>query len=240
MTTTEKLREALQAVEPGWVVPNADMLRKRARLLRLRRRIASVVALALGVTTGVAAGPHLLPKAGDGPTTAALGRGTTVPTTVSEASAITDLEIREGGLPYVRRSGRIVTVTMTQVQYQLRSPVSAWYAVGDLCEMTGSCVHLETRDPGGWVAVTETSMSTASDDPLIGPSQLVVETPVAGVVAAVDGARIPAELTNLGQGYTLVSLSTAAMTSGAGDLATRPVKVWAFSPRGELVARYPG
>lgn len=240
MTTTEKLREALQAVEPGWAVPNADTLRKRARLLRLRRRIAGVVALAMGVTAGAAAGPHLLPNAGDGPTTAALGRDKTLPTTVREASAITQLEIREGALPYVRRSGRIVTVRMTQEQYQLRSPVSAWYAVGDLCAMRGSCVHLETRDLNGWVSVTETRLSTATDDQLIGPSQLVVETPVAGVVAAVDGTRIPAELTNLGQGYTLVSLSTAAMTSGAGDLAMRPVKVWAFSPRGELVARYPG
>lgn len=236
MTTTEKLREALQAVEPEWVVPNADTLRKRARRIRLRRRIAGGVALAMVVTAGVAAKPHLLPDAGS--TTAAFGQDRTVPTTISEATAITQLEIRQGGLPFVRRSGQIVTVAMTQEQYQLRSPVSAWYAVGDVCAVGGSCLHLERRDPGGWVAVTETRLSTATDE-LIGPSQLVVETPVAGVVATIDGTRIPAELTNLGQGYSMVSLSTAAMTSVGGELAARPVKVWAFSPRGELVARYP-
>lgn len=234
MTTTEKLREALQAVEPGWQAADAEVLRKRARRVRMKRRIAGAVAVAAGVTVVVGAAPHVFPHAGDGAATASFG---VVPDTVAEARAVAELESRDGAPPVVTAPGKSVTAAFVPfVSFRL---MPSGDGIGRVCDSYDlkACVSIE-RSEDGWA--TDGAISTiASDSPSVGAAYWVAEAPVAKVVATVQGRPALTSVADLGQGYTLVSVRLPVIREARGAVVpSEPDAIWAFDPAGRLVARH--
>lgn len=246
MTTTEELRKALRAVEPGWVAVDVHEVRERAQRRRRNRRLAAGIggcAAALAVTLAVPlAGPHLP----DGQAPAALPGSAArqpVPRTVAEASQHTELTRRSAALPTVTRPGPKVAVGWHGLRLYLAPPVSVLTpgvpaARASICE-TGpgytvpSCENLGALPDGnGWLHLARKGGDGASQAPVLG----VLRNPVASVVAATDNdATVPVTVRDLGQGYVLtVAMMPASPGGGSG---TPSVKIWAFDDRGRLIAR---
>jgi len=231
MTTTDKLREALQAVEPGWQAADAEALRKRARRIRTKRRIAGAVAVAAVVTVVVGAAPHVFPHAGDAPATASFG---VVPDTVAEAMAVAELELRADGPPVVTVPGEPVAgAFVPYVSFRL---MPADGGIGRVCD-TYSLDHctLIERSEEGWA--TRRAISTVADDsPPVAAAYWVAEAPVVRALATVQGRPADASVKALGQGYVLVSVRLPVTRDGA--VQADPDAIWAFDPDGRLVARH--
>jgi hypothetical protein len=74
---------------------------------------------------------------------------------------------------------------------------------------------------------------------LRGAAFLVVEGPIAGALATVQGRQARVSVLDLGQGYELVSVALTLEREAMGELAVpEPDAVWAFDPDGRLVARH--
>jgi hypothetical protein len=231
MTTTEKLREALQAVEPGWQAADAEALRKRARRVRTKRRIAGAVAVAAVVTVVVSIVPHVFSHAGDRPVTASFA---VVPDTVAEARAVVDLQPREGALPVVTVRGKSVAGAFVPFNaYRLMPSKSG---AGHVCSAYSSeqCTPIR-RSVDGWA--TDGVYETVGDDSLPSAAAYwVAEAPIARVLATVRGQPTDVSVKDMGQGYMLVSVRLPVTPDGG--ISADPDAVWAFDPDGRLVARH--
>lgn len=242
MTTTEKLREALQAVEPGWAAVDVAAVQKQASRVQVRRRIAGVVAAAAAVTLVVAIAPIALRHGrASMPTTAALGDTGPVPTVLTDAVRMAELKARTGPLPAVTRVGIEVVVPFGPgLSLQLRPPEPGQGTAGRIC-MRYEAAHCRPiqRSAGGWASGEPVSTVVGELNQVRAAAYWVVEAPVAGALAVAGGRPVPAAVRDLGQGYQLVSvrLPTALVESGSLSIAD-PESVWVFDARGQLVARH--
>ncbi len=234
MTTTDKLRAALQAVEPGWQAVDAEALRKRARRVRTRRRIAGAVAVAAVVTVVVGAAPHVFPHADGGSGAASFGM---VPDTIAEAMAVAELEPPKDGPPTVHAPGK--TVVGAFVPFVTFRLMPSDLGAGRVCDSYDlqACKPIE-RSEDGWA--TKGAIGTvASDSPAVAAMYWVAEAPVARVLATARGRSTPTEVADLGQGYVLVSVRLPVTRDARGIAEPLdPDAIWAFDPAGRLVARH--
>jgi hypothetical protein len=240
MTTTEKLREALQTVEPGWQPVDVEAVRTQARRVRLRQRIAGVVTVVAVTVTIVSVGPVAL-RHGDsaGPATASLGDGVPVPTTVAEARKVTRFTPRTGPLPPVTTAGKAVAIPrVSGWVLRLMPPAGRDRGAGRVCVVgvADVCRQLERSSEG--FAVQDPG-SAGNIGALQAAAYWIVEAPVATVVATVEGRPAAVDLRDLGQGYQLVSVRLPVTAEGRNGMAVPdPEAVWVFDPRGHLVARH--
>ena len=241
MTTTEKLREALQTVEPGWTSVDSQAVRRQALRVRLKRRIMSAIAVLAGVATVVTVGPAALRHTDSpGPATASLGEARPVPTTVAEARMATRLEARTGPLPQVTVRGPEAAVPfVVETAVYLAPPVPGEQGVGRLCfarSAEGQCTRL-ARSADGW-ATERPGVAVGNLKQAKAAAYWVVESPVAAVLATAQGRSVPTALLDLGQGYQLAVVATPSMPQGDNGLSVADLeRVWAFDHEGRLVAR---
>jgi hypothetical protein len=234
MTTTEELREALRSVEPAWPATDSAMVRRRALRVRLKRRIAGLVAVLAGVAAVATVGPVVLEHTGDpGPATASLGDAAAVPRTADEAARRTDLTVRTGPLPAVRGAGPVQRIGYREYGFQLR-PAAAGLPGARGCMLLGGtseqCEALSGRDLGGWLHLGVLDEVGAGETMVLG----VVEAPVAAAVAEIGTRQAPTRLLSLGYGYVLV-VASAPRSSGSPD-SLAGFRLWAFDDRARLVA----
>jgi len=248
MTTTEKLREALQAVEPGWTAVDVAAVRKRARRVRLKRRIAGAVAVAAASVLVVTLAPVVLRHGHNAmPATASLGETRPVPTTVAEAKAVTELTIHRGPLPEVTaEGGRVETPYGGGWAVRLMPAVPGMPGAGRLCTVgeSSTCRQLD-RSPDGWASASPVSGSAGNLNSLQAAAYWVVEGPVASAVAVVADRPVETAIRELGQGYQLVSVRLPVarvegdgVTFSDGMSVPDPEAVWVFDLKGRLVARH--
>lgn len=237
MTTTDKLREALHGVEPGWQAPSVDGVRKRARRVRLRRRLACAVAATAVFATVVAVAPMVLRRGEPASSTASLSAGGPVPTSPAEALQVDRFSPRTGALPQVTDEGRRVTIPfVTGWSVQLMPQLAGYSGPGQLCVNGTSCRTL-ARSSDGW-AVDRRRQGTVVDVATARAADFwVVDAPIGGAVASVQGRSVPVETLDLGFGYQLLAVELPAVRSRGNGLAAPDPNVWAFDLSGRLIAR---
>lgn len=244
MTTAEKLREVLQTVEPGWQPVDVDAVRKRAHWVRLKRRIAGVVAVAAATAGVVAVVPAVLRIGEPGPAIASLGASGAIPSTPAEARRVTRFSPRTGPLPRVRSAGRQVSIPyVSEWRVQLLPPAAGDSGPGRICVADGSNCRGLGRSADGWVTGAVSEGNAGNLEQVRAAAYWVVDAPVGGVVATVGRQQMPVELSDLGFGYQLVTVQLPAKAApgeaGEPGMSVPEVEaVWAFDPDGRLIARY--
>lgn len=239
MTTTEQLRTALREVEPGWQAVDVEAVRRRARRVRRRRRTTCVVAALSVLALAFAAGPVALSRSATHQRPASLQANKQIPTTVAEARAVATLSRRTTALPVITRPGEPVALPNPLFgEYHVAPPLPGETGPGRLCGMHSvpeDCQRI-VRTADGWLTKYRIALATEGPASPNAAIYLVIDAPVANVVAVADGKPIPGALRELGQGYLLWAGSPPVR--GTRSFAVEmPIEVWAFDGQGSLVAR---